>query len=325
MPTLTTTPTTTFTPDPHQIAVEYRDVTFYYPSADTENGARKPAIQSITFAVHEGERLGILGPNGGGKSTLIKLTLGLLDGAAGDIRVLGRTPHQARRDGLVGYVAQRIGAELAFPLSVRQVVAMAAMRGLAPWKSLPPDRARHVNHMLELVGMDTLADRPIGKLSGGQLQRVTIARALAAQPRLLLLDEPTVGIDVAGQQRFASLLNRVRDELGLTIIIVSHDIRAIAGSCDRVACLSRTLHFHDAPQGLTPAVLAEVFRHDVSGIFGDVHIDAHAASTCTDPSHSHAHHPPAPGPIGLSISALPATAKSTTKDASHPDHPGGKS
>lgn len=282
-------------------AVEYRGVSFRYPAAEMGASGGRLAVENITFNVREGECLGILGPNGGGKSTLVKLTLGLLQGASGTIRVFGRSPKDAREDGLVGYVPQRMGAELAFPLSVRQVVAMAASRGLAPWKKLPEDRRERVERTLGLVGMSDQAERAIGKLSGGQLQRVMIARALAASPRLLLLDEPTVGIDVAGQQRFSQLLGRLRSELGLTVIIVSHDIRAIAGACDRVACLSRTLHFHDAPGGLTPAVLAEVFRHDVSGIFGDVHIDAHAAAGCTDPSHAHGEG--AGGPVGVTISA----------------------
>ncbi|GMV26014.1 MAG: hypothetical protein AMXMBFR58_20450 [Phycisphaerae bacterium] len=282
-------------------AVEYRDVTFAYPSA-AGNGQPVPAVQGVTFDVRRGECLGILGPNGGGKSTLVKLTLGLLRGARGSIRVFGQPPDAARRDGLVGYVPQRMGAELAFPVSVRQVVSMAAAGGLPPWKSLPAAGIDLVNRMLGLVGMSEFADRPIGKLSGGQIQRVMIARALAASPRLLMLDEPTVGIDVAGLQRFSELLLRVRRELGVTVMIVSHDIRAIAGSCDRVACLSRTLHFHDAPQGLTPAVLAEVFRHDVSGIFGDVHVEAHTAAGCTDPSH---HHGPLDGPVSMTVSAPP--------------------
>lgn len=284
-------------------AVQYRGVTYRYPSGGMGDAAPRPAVEDITFNVRAGECLGILGPNGGGKSTLVKLTLGLLEGAAGDIRVFGRSPAHARKEGFVGYVPQRLGAELAFPVSVRQVVEMAAMRGLAAWKAMPRDRSDLVDHAIELVGMSELADRPIGKLSGGQLQRVMIARALAASPRLLLLDEPTVGIDVAGQQRFTELLRRVQRELGLTVMIVSHDIRAIAGSCDRVACLSRTLHFHDAPQGLTPAVLAEVFRHDVSGIFGDVHVDAHAAATCTDPSHVHGPLTLPSVPVGMTVSA----------------------
>ena len=111
--------------------------------------------------------------------------------------------------------------------------------------------------------------------------------ALASKPKLLLLDEPTVGIDVAGQQQFADLLRHLHDDLKLTVMVVSHDIRTVAAGCDRVACLSRTLHSHTAPEGLTPAVLAEVFRHDVAAIFGEVHVDAHAAAACHDPSHKH--------------------------------------
>lgn len=143
---------------------------------------------------------------------------------------------------------------------------------------------------MSLLGIADLADRPVGKLSGGQFQRTLIARALAVGARVLLLDEPTVGIDVTGQRRFAELLTSLRDRLGVTIVVVSHDLRTIAAASDRVACLSRTLHSHVAPEGLTPAVLAEVFRHDVEGVFGEVHVDAHPAADCDDPAHHHHHH-----------------------------------
>jgi zinc transport system ATP-binding protein len=281
------------------LAVEYGGVSFSYPVPPGARGGERgggPILQNITLSVRAGERLGVLGPNGGGKSTLLKLTLGLLRGYTGTIRVLGLSPDEARRQGLIGYVPQRVEAELAFPLSVRQVVELSAARTLPPWKSLPPEGRQRVDEVLELVGASSLAERPIGKLSGGQLQRAMIARALAGRPRILFLDEPTVGIDAEGQQRFAGLLHTLHDKLGLTMVIVSHDIRTIAAGCDRVACLGRTLHFHAAPEGLTPRVLAEVFRHDVTGIFGDVHVDAHPADACTDPSHSH-------GPVNLGTSA----------------------
>ena len=113
-----------------------------------------------------------------------------------------------------------------------------------------------------------------------------IARAIACQPKLLILDEPTVGVDIAGQQRFGNLINTLHRELDLTIIVVTHDMRAIAAVADRVACLSRTLHFHDSPDGLSPAVLAQVFAHDVAGVFGEIHIDAHRAQDCDDPEHT---------------------------------------
>ena len=134
------------------------------------------------------------------------------------------------------------------------------------------------------MGAAGYADRPIGKLSGGQVQRVLIARALAANPRVLALDEPTVGIDAVGQQKFAELLGTVHREIGLTIVIVSHDLRAIVAGCDRVACLARKLHSHVSPQGLTPQILAELFSHDLAGlrgVIGDVHVHAHASGACS--------------------------------------------
>lgn len=265
-------------------AVQYSNLSFSYPGNPADR-ARKPALDSISLTVNPGERLGVLGPNGGGKSTLLKLTLGLLEGHTGDISVFGLLPRTAVRKGLVGYVPQRAATETAFPLSARQVVEMGPALNVPAWKSLPPAARENVANAIEVVGAAPFADAPIGQLSGGQFQRIMIARALAASPRLLLLDEPTVGIDVAGQRQFADLLARLRDQLAMTVIVVSHDIRTVAAGCDRVACLSRTLHSHTAPEGLTPAVLAEVFRHDVAGIFGDIHVHAHPAAACDHPHH----------------------------------------
>lgn len=262
-------------------AIEFDRVSFRYPGAET------PAVQSVSLRVERGEFLGVLGPNGGGKSTLLKLVLGRLKPTEGEVRVLGRSPSEAVASGMVGVVAQKIGAELAFPLSVRQCVELRSTARRSPWKR--PDKAtrRRTERAMELVGVTDLAARPIGRLSGGQLQRVLIARAISTGPSLLLLDEPTVGIDVEGQRRFADLLGTLRIELGLTIVLVSHDVRSIVAGCDRVACIARTVHSHTSPEGLTPAVLAEVFRHDVAGIFGEVHVDAHDAASCDDPSHTH--------------------------------------
>jgi len=271
-------------------ALRFEHVSYAYPGAALAPGKGGQALRDVTLDVRVGERLGILGPNGGGKSTLLKIALGLLDGYEGAVRVFGRTPGEARREGLVGYVPQRVEAELGFPVSARQVVQMAATVGLPAWRPAGPRVRARVDECLSMVGAAEFADRAIGKLSGGQLQRVMIARALAREPRMLMLDEPTVGIDAAGQQRFAELVERLNKGLGLTIVVVSHDLRTIATTCDRVACLRRTLHYHDAPGGLSPAVLAEVFSHDIEAVFGEVHIDAHAATECHDPSHHHHAH-----------------------------------
>jgi len=261
-------------------AIEFDRVSFSY------GAGASPALEDVTLRVEPGERLGVLGPNGGGKTTLLRILMGLERGYSGRVRVFGRPPAAARREGLIGAVLQHCQMERAFPISVRQAVRLAAAgRGLSLARVAPATRER-VDRSLELVGAGDIADRPIGALSGGQLQRTLIARAIAAEPRILALDEPTVGVDVQGQALFAAMLERLHEELDLTIVIVSHDVRAVAAGCDRVACLARRLHFHDAPEGLTPQVLAEVFQHDVAGIFGDVHVEAHAAEECPG---DHAH------------------------------------
>ena len=261
-------------------AVSYNNVTFRYSRGD------QPAVEGITFDVEQGQRLGILGPNGGGKSTLLNLTLGLLTPQRGTIKVFGEDPGTARRRGLIGTVPQRSEAELGFPLSVRQVVELGAKCRVGALKNLSAEARSRVAQAMEETGVDEYADRPIGRLSGGQRQRALVARAVAAAPQLLLLDEPTVGVDVEGQHLFRTMLDRLRDRFGLTIIVVSHDIRTIAATSDRVACLRRTLHEHVDPRGLTPELLAQVFRHDVEEALGEpVHIDAHRAADCDDPSH----------------------------------------
>lgn len=262
-------------------ALDLQRVTYTYPG-----GAQ--ALREVTLRVEPGERVGILGPNGGGKSTLLRIALGLLLPDSGSVSVFGRSATEARRARLIGYLPQRNEAELAFPLSARQAVELAAGQTLSPFTSSRAVRTK-VDRALDLVGARDYASTPVGRLSGGQLQRVLIARALACEPRMLALDEPTVGVDVAGQRRFADMLATLHQELGLTTVIVTHDIRSVALACDRVACLARTIHFHDAPRGLTPQVLAEVFTHDVAPAFGDLHVDAHAAHACDDPSHTHDH------------------------------------
>ena len=269
-------------------AVEISEVGFSYPPS----GVGEPGVEvlrNITLQVDPSCRLGILGPNGGGKSTLIKLILGILQPNAGQIRVFGQSPMDARQNGLVGYLPQRIAADLDWPLTVEQVIAMPLRAKTKPWKKLSGEDQASVDRAIELLRVDQLRNRRIGALSGGQLQRTMIARAISTKPKLLVLDEPTLGVDIAGQQRFASLIDTISDELGLTTIVVTHDMRALVAVADRVACLSRTLHFHDTPEGLTPSVLAQVFAHDIEPILGEVHIDAHAAADCNDPAH--AHHP----------------------------------
>lgn len=306
-------------------AVEIQNLSFTYP------GAESAALSDISLRVEFGERLGILGPNGGGKSTLLKLILGLLSGHSGSLRVCGLDAESARRAGLIGYVPQKLEAELGLPISGREVVALGAGWRVSPLRGLPREIRARVDEMIELVGASAYADRAVGGLSGGQLQRILIARALATNARILALDEPTVGIDAAGQQKFAELLDAIHARScvktaargdarePLTILIISHDIRAIAAGSDRVACLSRRLHSHTSPRGLTPQVLAELFAHEIAGLPGSLqgmHIHAHGQDEpCADATHAHG---AATGfvPLGVDVPRGSASPQSRAHGAS---------
>ncbi|TVQ81126.1 MAG: metal ABC transporter ATP-binding protein [Phycisphaeraceae bacterium] len=252
-------------------ALRIRGLSFTYPRA------AQSTLESVSLSVQPGEVLAIVGPNGAGKTTLLRIVQGLQEGYRGEVRVLGLSPGEARRRGLVGSVAQRSGAMLAYPVSGHDVVMMGATVGLPGWRSPAAGVRERVIDALERVDALRYADAPIGTLSGGQLQRIMVARALVIEPKLLILDEPTVGIDAAGQERFADLLARLKEHGNLTILLVMHDLRAVASgaaSCDRIACLRRSLHFHDTPSGITAQVLADVFEHDLSPIFRGLHIEA---------------------------------------------------
>lgn len=244
-------------------AIRVDGVSFSY------EGSAGSVLEHISLDVRAGERLGILGPNGGGKSTLLKILLGSLSPTAGSVRVLGMSPTEARRARMIGYLPQRVSAELKFPLRVMDVVMQPLAVRTKPWARVSGSARAGAARCLEMVGAGALGDKRVGSLSGGQLQRVLIARAIAAEPRVLLLDEPTVGIDIEGQKRFGEMLDTVRTTLGITVVVVSHELATIAATSDRVACLRRTLHFHDAPNGLTADVLSEVFRHDLAILNSD--------------------------------------------------------
>jgi zinc transport system ATP-binding protein len=240
----------------------------------------KPALSHITLHVKEGSTLGIIGPNGGGKSTLLKLMLGVLTPDAGSITILGKAPKEAcAAGGLVGYVPQRHSIDWSFPITVKQVTQLGLIGRKKSFRWF--NRADHDAAMaaLEATGMARHAEQPIGGLSGGQQQRVFIARALISRPKILFLDEPTTGVDQAGQERFLQLLDSLKKQFGLTLVMVSHDLRSVVAVCDAVACLNKTLHYHDRPQGLSQDVLFKVFQCDMDAVL-DTHSGAHDGSCC---------------------------------------------
>ena len=229
--------------------------------------AEQPVLRQITLEVESGTTLGVIGPNGGGKTTLMRLLLGLLKPTAGSIRIDGLTPAAAvARGDLIGYLPQALPEVDRFPLTVRQVVEL----GLAGKAGLlrSPVRADtdFLATLIERVGLGHLADRNIARLSGGQLQRVFIAKALAARPRLLILDEPTTAIDRSAQQRIIEMIGQLKRELSLTIILISHDLRAVGAISDRIACLNGTLHYHDVPQHLPADLMFSMFACDLEAM-----------------------------------------------------------
>jgi zinc transport system ATP-binding protein len=212
--------------------------------------------------------------------------LGVLKPDEGDITILGRSPRAACADGSrVGYVPQRHVLDWTFPITVRQVVLLGQIGRKGMLGGFSRQQKQLVQETLNAVEMAELADQPIGGLSGGQQQRVFIARALVNQPKILFLDEPTTGIDQSGQEKFLALLVTLKTK---------YDLRSVIASCDHVACLNHTLHYHDRPQGLSSEVLFKVFQCDLDAVL-DQHSGAHDA-TCCEHDHGdacdHDHGPP---------------------------------
>jgi zinc transport system ATP-binding protein len=221
-------------------------------------------LKHFNLDVATGETLGLIGPNGGGKTTLLKLLLGLHTPTRGSITIDGMPPPTAiARGDVVGYLPQRPHVPGNFPMSVRQVVRQGLVGKTGMLRAFARDDLAFAESLLERVGVRDLADEPIGELSGGQQQRAFIARALAARPKLLLLDEPTTGIDASAQQKFIEFLQDLRRSLNLTVVFTSHDLRAVASLSDRIACLNVTLHAHDVPERVPADVVYGMFACDV--------------------------------------------------------------
>ena len=216
-----------------QNIIEIRELHFNY------NG--QPVLKDVSLDVNEGDFMAMIGPNGGGKTTLLKLMLGLLLPDGGRIRVFGKVPREVSHR--IGYVPQDVHLNKHFPVSVLDVVLMGKLK--PGKKRLRHSRKDHMaaQRALDKMEMGKYHDRRIGELSGGQLQRVFVARALVTDPELLFLDEPTASIDTKGQKEFYSLLKELNTKV--TIIVVSHDLMVISGYVKSVACVNQRLHYHD--------------------------------------------------------------------------------
>ncbi|MBN1241394.1 MAG: ABC transporter ATP-binding protein [Spirochaetales bacterium] len=220
-------------------AIEFDRVTFAYEGV--------PVLDEACFHVHEGEFACLVGPNGAGKTTILRLLLGLKTPRSGSIRVFGKSPGSERD--AIGYVPQSMAFDRAFPVAVREVVAMGRLRGNSGGYG-PADRDAALS-ALDSVGIADLADRPYPALSGGQRRRVLIARALASEPRMLVLDEPTAGVDAASEERLYRTLEGIKDRT--TVLIVTHDTTFVSELVDAVLCAGER-----GPDGRSLGVLRHV-------------------------------------------------------------------
>ncbi|MCR4435231.1 MAG: metal ABC transporter ATP-binding protein [Clostridiales bacterium] len=223
-------------------------------------------LKNISFSVEKGDFLGIIGANGSGKSTLVKLMLKILTPLGGSIRLLGEDINSFKKWDKLGYISQKASSfNGSFPATVEEVVQANLFPKIGLFKLPKRHHKEMVYQALEKVGMQDYGKRLIGNLSGGQQQRVFIARVLVSEPEILFLDEPTVGIDAKSEEAVYCLLARLNRELGLTVVMVTHDIGAITVHANRLICLGENgLFEHNPKEGLTKEFVTEIYGYGVN-------------------------------------------------------------
>ncbi len=210
----------------HYSAIEIDNLSFGYSSSDM-------VLKNVSLSIERGQFLGIIGPNGGGKSTLLKLILGFLKPTQGEIRFFGT--HEERQKGLLAYVPQSLQFDKKFPITAIEVVLSGRARNLNIWGRYSSYDRNEAEKALHKVGLLAIRDQPFGTLSGGQAQRVLIARALASEPQILLLDEPTASVDCEAETEVLSLIHSLIGTM--TILMVTHDLRAALTKVDGIVCV----------------------------------------------------------------------------------------
>lgn len=210
--------------------IKFKDVSFGYED--------KTILENVNFNINQGDYIGIVGPNGAGKSTLLKLIINEINPTRGNIKILDKDVKSFTNWEEIGYVNQKANSfSSSFPATVTEVVSMELASKLGLFKRIRKAHLKSVYEVLKLVGIYDLKDRLIGSLSGGQQQKVFIARALMKSPKMLILDEPTVGIDVNGQKEFYEILKKLNENLNLTIVIVSHDLFIVKEEVNKIALI----------------------------------------------------------------------------------------
>ncbi|PFO03694.1 zinc ABC transporter ATP-binding protein [Bacillus sp. AFS076308] len=233
---------------------------------------KESVLEDISITIPDGSFLAIVGPNGSGKSTLLKLVLGLLRLQRGDIFLFGQEISKFKDWQKIGYVSQKANSfNTGFPATVFEVVSSGLTKKLGLFTFFKKEHKEKVIEALEAVGMAEFSQRNIGELSGGQQQRVFIARALVSEPNLLILDEPTVGVDAENVHSFYEMLGDLNTSRGITLLLVTHDIGTISDKVTHVACLNKHLHFHGDTEEFE-----QVSNKGLSKVYGhDVHVLAH--------------------------------------------------
>ncbi len=227
--------------DHTQKIIELKNVSFSYNN--------EPAVKDINLEVHKGDYLGIIGPNGGGKSTLLKLMLGLLTPQTGQVLFSGNDIKQFKDKSKIGYISQHIThIDPNFPMTVEEVVNTGRYSKLGLFRFLGTKDHEKVRSAIEQVDMWEYRRRLIGDLSGGQQQRVFIARVLASETDIIVLDEPTVGVDVKTQKQFYSLLRKLNTQLDLTLILASHELDVVGKEATEIAYINNTLVYYGVPK-----------------------------------------------------------------------------
>lgn len=224
-------------------------------------------LDDVSLVLERGEFLGIVGPNGSGKSTLMKIALGLIHPQQGEIRLFGSPLAHFKERSKIGYVSQKANSfNLGFPATVKEVVASGLAGKIGLFRGYKKSDWQRVEEVIEQVELSEFKNRNIGKLSGGQQQRAFIARALVSNPELLILDEPTVGIDAKSTNQFYELVKFLHQQQGLSVIMVTHDIGVVSSYVDRVACLNKKLFFHGEAAEFNrrqKEILSAAYGHDI--------------------------------------------------------------